>query len=152
MKKLTFLNTVTLTLVYITMALGILFIILLPRLLPYILFTPGLAPQGTPAYLIALICWILGALLGLFILFTLTRMMHSMLPDPFIRQNALRLRNMGIAALIMGALTLVVLVLYFRPMLFLILTAEVLCALFSLVLRGVFEKALEYREENALTI
>ena len=79
-------------------------------------------------------------------------MMHSMLPVPIIRQNALRLRNMGIAALIMGALTLVVLVLYFRPMLFLILTAEVLCALFSLVLRGVFEKALEYREENALTI
>ena len=52
----------------------------------------------------------------------------------------------------MAVLTLAVVILYFRPMLFLILTAEVLCALFSLVLRGVFEKAVEYREENALTI
>lgn len=152
MKKAALLNTITLTLVYITMALGVLFIILLPRLLPYILFTPDLAPQAAPAYTIALVCWILGALHGLFILFTLTRMMHSTQNDPFIRKNVLRLRNMGLAALIMAALTLVVLLLYFRPMLFLILTAEVLCALFSMVLRGVFEKAVEYREENALTI
>ncbi len=152
MKKPMLLNTVALALVYVTMALGGLFIVLLPRLLPFILFTPDLAPQATPAYTVALICWILGSLFGLFILFTLTRMMHSLQQDPFIRKNVLRLRNMGFAALIMAAITLVVVILYFRPMLFLILTAEVLCALFSLVLRCVFEKAVDYREENALTI
>ncbi|HWR22111.1 MAG TPA: DUF2975 domain-containing protein [Feifaniaceae bacterium] len=152
MKKPALLNTVTLVLLYVTMALGAAFIVMLPRLLPFILFTPDPAPEFTPAYSAALVCWILGALFGLFILFTLIRMMRSIQDDPFIRQNVLRLRNMGFAALVMAALTLIVLILYFRPMLFLILTAEVLCALFSLVLRGIFEKAVEYREENALTI
>ncbi len=150
MKKMGLLNAVTLMLVYMTMALGVLFIILLPRLLPMILFIP--APEPTLTYTIALICWILGSLLGLFILFTLTRMMHSVSHDPFIRKNVLRLRNMGFAALIMAVFTLIAVLLYARPMLYLIMTAEVLCALFSLVLHGVFEKAVEYREENALTI
>ena len=150
MKKMGLLNAVTLMLVYMTMALGVLFIILLPRLLPMILFIP--APEPTLTYTITLICWILGSLLGLFILFTLTRMMHSVSSDPFIRKNVLRLRNMGFAALIMAVFTLIAVLLYARPMLYLIMTAEVLCALFSLVLRGVFEKAVEYREENALTI
>ncbi len=150
MKKAVLLNSVTLALVYVTMALGALFILLLPKLLPMILFIP--APQPTLAYTITLICWILGSLLGIFILFTLSRMMHSVKQDPFIRKNVLRLRNMGFAALFMAVLTFVAVLLYARPMLYLIMTAEVLCALFSLVLHGVFEKAVEYREENALTI
>jgi uncharacterized membrane protein YhaH (DUF805 family) len=79
-------------------------------------------------------------------------MMHSLKSDPFIRRNVRRLRDMGLTALGMTALTLIVAALYFRPMLLLVATAELLCALFSLALRGVFEKAVDYREENALTI
>ena len=150
MKKSSLLSTITVALVYVTMALGVLFIVLLPRLLPMILFIGG--PEATLTYAAALACWILGALLGIFILFMLTRMMHSLTHDPFIRKNVLRLRNMGFAALLMAVFTCIAALLYPRPMLYLIMTAEVLCALFSLVLRGVFEKAVEYREENALTI
>lgn len=150
MKKNALLSTITLALIYVTMALGLLFIVLLPRLLPMILFISG--PEATITYAVALTCWILGAILGILILFTLTRMMHSLTHDPFIRKNVLRLRNMGFAALMMAVFTLIAALLYPRPMLYLIMTAEVLCALFSLVLRGVFEKAVEYREENALTI
>lgn len=146
------LNRITLALLYVCMALGLTFVALLPRLLPQILNTPGLLPEATAAYAVSLVCWMLGAAGGLFILYTLSRMMHSISADPFIRKNVKRLRNMGLTALCMTALTLVVTALYFRPMLLLVATAELLCALFSLVLRGVFEKAVGYREENALTI
>lgn len=146
------LSKVTLGLLYVTFLLGAAFLCLLPRLLPFILFPDGHAPELGVAYGVSMACWALGALLGLYILFTLIRMMQSVAGDPFIRKNVLRLRNMGFAALAMTALTLVVVLLYFRPMQFLVMVAELLCALFSLVLRGVFEKAVEYREENALTI
>ena len=146
------LGKATLALLYVTFLLGVAFLFLLPKLLPSILFTQELKPQPGAAYATAMACWALGALLGLLILFTLIRMMQSVEGDPFIRKNVLRLRNMGFAALGMAVLTLIVVMLYFRPMLFLIFVAELLCALFSLVLRGVFEKAVEYREENALTI
>ena len=150
--KLSLLNRITLILLYLCMALGVAFIVLLPRLLPQILNTDGLVPEATTGYMISLGCWMLGSIGGLFILFTLSRMMHSLKSDPFIRRNVRRLRDMGLTALGMTALTLIVAALYFRPMLLLVATAELLCALFSLALRGVFEKAVDYREENALTI
>lgn len=146
------LNRITLALLRLCMSLGFAFVVLLPRLLPQILNTPDLMPEATAAYAISLVCWILGAAGGLFILYTLSRMMQSLNADPFIRKNVQRLRNMGLTAIAMTALTLIVSALYFRPTLLLVATAEFLCALFSLVLRGVFEKAVAYREENALTI
>ncbi len=146
------LNRITLALLYICMALGFAFVVLLPRLLPQLLSTPGLLPEESVGYAVSLACWMLGAAGGLFILFTLSRMMHSISADPFIRKNVTRLRNMGLTALFMTALTLIVTAIYYRPTLLLIATAELLCALFSLALRGVFQKAVDYREENALTI
>lgn len=146
------LNRITLALLYICMALGLAFVVLLPRLLPQLLNTPGLLPEATVGYAVSLACWMLGTAGGLFILFTLSRMMHSISADPFIRKNVQRLRNMGMTALFMTALTLIVTAIYYRPTLLLIAAAELLCALFSLALRGVFQKAVDYREENALTI
>jgi len=146
------LGRITLGLLYVTFVLGAAFIVLLPKVLPRLLATKEYLPEPGAAYAVSLACWLLGALLGMFILYTLIRMMRSTERDPFIRQNVLRLRNMGLAALVMAALTLTVNFFYFRPTLLLIMVAELLCGLFSLVLRGVFEKAVEYREENALTI
>ena len=150
--KLSVLNRITLLMLYLCMALGLAFIVLLPQLLPQLLNTDGLVPEATAGYAISLGCWMLGSIGGLFILFTLSCMMRSVTADPFIRRNVRRLRDMGLTALGMTALTLIVTVFYYRPTLLLVATAELLCALFSLALRGVFEKAVDYREENALTI
>lgn len=150
--KPSLLSRVTLVLLYLCFLLGIAFLVLLPKFLPLILLTPNLQPEPGMDYILSLACWMLGSLGGLFILFTLIRMMKSLREDPFIPRNVHHLRNMGCTALGMTALTFFAAMLYFRPLLLVIAMAELLCALFSLVLCSVFKKAVEYREENALTI
>ncbi len=150
--KPSLLSRVTLVLLYLCFLLGIAFLVLLPKFLPLILLTPGLQLDPGIEYALSLACWMLGSLGGLFILFTLIRMMKSLREDPFVLRNVRHLRNMGCTALGMTVLTFIAAMLYFRPLLPIIAMAELLCALFSLVLCSVFKKAVEYREENALTI
>lgn len=150
--KPSLLSRFTLVLLYLCLLVGFAFLGLLPKFLPLILLTSDLQPDPSIEYALSLACWMLGSLGGLFILFTLIRMMKSLREDPFVLRNVHHLRNMGCTALCMTALTIIAAALSFRPLLPVIAMAELLCALFSLVLCSVFKKAVEYREENALTI
>jgi len=150
--KASLLNRFTLLLLCLCLVLGAAFLVLLPQLLPQMLALSGIEAAADGRYALVLGCWMLGSAGGLFILYTLIRMMRSLAGDPFIPANVRRLRHMGVTALGMAALTVVAVALYFQPMLLFVAMAELLCALFSLVLCGVFKKAVEYREENALTI
>lgn len=150
--KASLLNRFTLLLLYLCLVAGVAFLVFLPWLLPQMLALSGFAGAEGWRYIVALSCWMLGSAGGLFILLVLIRMMKSLAGDPFLLANAMRLRRLGMIALCMAGLTVIALALYFQPMLLFVAMAELLCALFSLVLCGVFQKAVEYREENALTI
>ncbi|MDO4572395.1 MAG: DUF2975 domain-containing protein [Clostridia bacterium] len=87
-----------------------------------------------------------------FIAITLFRMMCTLDRDPFVKENVRALRHMGWTALIVMALALATLLLH--PLALAVLAAPPLgmCGLFSLVLSGVFEKAVAFKEENELTV
>jgi len=143
------LNRITLILLYAVMAVGLLFTISLPWALPRILRL-GLMRNG--AYWGSLGLWMGGCCLGLCILGTLAKMMHSLSGDPFGEANILRLRRMGFLALGMVACTVLAAFLHFRPLYMAVAAVELLCGLFSLVLRGVFARAVAFKQENDLTI
>ena len=110
--------------------------------------------NGSPAWMGAVSAALaaLAVLCGEYIAYKLWRMMRSLEEDPFVRGNVRALRAMGIAALLMGALGL--LTLCFRPVPLLVVGALpiCMCGLFSLVLSGVFARAVAYKEETDLTV
>ncbi len=146
------LNRITKGLLYVCLGVGMVFFASLPWTMPVVLLLPDFAPEGGARYYLTLVSWLIATGLVDYILYTLILMMNSLSGDPFIPRNVARLRRMGIAALVMGGFLCVSALLYPRPMLYGIAAAACMCGLFSLVLRGVFAKAVEYREENALTI
>lgn len=131
--------------------IGVLFLLSLYWTLPLIL--GGECSMEDAGYVISLICWYLGTLGALVLLFILTRMVKSLNGDPFVRQNVAYLRRMAYIAIIMSAFTFLSAVLNaFRPLLLLIGLMELFCAMLSLVLSRVFGQAVLFKEENELTI
>lgn len=148
------LNKLMLFLLYICMAVGLLFFITLHWSLPYVLRIPGYAaPAGEPRYLVSLACWYLGTGGAIVLLGILTRMVKSLYGNPFVQQNVDRLRRMAYIAIGMAACSFLSAALYgFRPLLLIIGMMEVFCAMLSLVLSGVFAQAVSYKQENELVI
>lgn len=96
------------------------------------------------------ILFVIGAIV---ICVTLFVMMCSIDKDPFVRRNVRALRLMGFVALGMAACCLLLVLLPANTILAQFVGAAVaLCGLFSLVLSGVFERAVAFKEENDLTV
>jgi hypothetical protein len=89
---------------------------------------------------------------ALLIIFDLIKMLKTAQGDPFIHKNVTALRRMGIAALAESALFFIKTVMFFTPMTAVSGVVLFMCGLFSLVLAGVFGKAVLYKQENDLTI
>lgn len=98
--------------------------------------------------ILAVLC-VLGAE---YIAYTLFCMMRSLEGDPFIQKNVKALRRMGFTALAIAACGFATVLLY--PILFAVFVSlpVAMCGLFSLVLSGVFEQAVAYKQENDLTV
>ena len=102
--------------------------------------------------------WAAGALAVLFVLggeyiaWVLLGMMRTLDEDPFVERNVKALRNMGIAAFAMMGMGLLTLLLHPVPLMVLASLPVGMCGLFSLVLSGVFAKAVAYKQENDLTV
>ena len=102
--------------------------------------------------------WIAGALAVLFILggeyiaWVLLSMMKTLSGDPFVMENVKALRIMGVAAFAMTGMGLATLLLHPVPLMVLSSLPVGMCGLFSMVLSGVFQKAVAYKQENDLTI
>ncbi len=110
--------------------------------------------NGSPAWM-GIVSGVLAALEvlgGEFIAYKLWRMMRSLEEDPFVKGNVESLRTMGFVALVMGGLGLMTLC--FRPVPLMVIGALpiCMCGLFSLVLSGVFDRAVAYKEETDLTV
>jgi hypothetical protein len=87
-----------------------------------------------------------------YIAYTLLCMMRTLGADPFVETNVVALRRMGIVALGIAVLGLSTLLLHPVPLAVIAALPVAMCGLFSLVLSGVFEKAVAYKRENDLTV
>ncbi len=100
------------------------------------------------SYALTVLCF-LGAE---YIAWTLQRMMRSLDSDPFVRQNVAALKRMGFVALGVMACGLATLLLQAVPLAVVFAVPIGMCGLFSLVLSGVFERAVAFKQENDLTV
>jgi len=90
--------------------------------------------------------------LGLFIIFELIVMLRTMLKNPFVKRNVKSLNMIGITAFIIAALFFVKCFLYITFLTLIFGICLVVLGLFAFTLANLFNKAVEYKEENDLTI
>jgi len=90
--------------------------------------------------------------LGLFIVFELIVMLRTMLKNPFVKRNVRSLNIIGITAFITAALFFVKCFLYVTFLTLIFGICLVILGLFAFTLANLFSKAVEYKEENDLTI
>jgi hypothetical protein len=89
---------------------------------------------------------------GLFIIFELIRIFRTLSGDPFVPRNVKILKRIGVSALVITALFMVKCVVFFTTMTLVCSLLILLLSLFAFVLSNLFEKAVEYKIENDLTI
>ena len=91
--------------------------------------------------------------LTLIIVWELRRMFVTVLKDrAFVRENAASLKRMGKCSFLIAALSVVRLPISLTPATAVIIIVFAIAGLFCFVLCQVFEKAVQYKEENDLTI
>ena len=87
-----------------------------------------------------------------YIAFTLLSMMRSLDGNPFCVENVTALRRMGFTALAVMACGLLTMAFWAVPLAVVGALPVGMCGLFSLVLSGVFARAVAFKEENDLTV
>ncbi|MCL2775719.1 MAG: DUF2975 domain-containing protein [Oscillospiraceae bacterium] len=90
--------------------------------------------------------------LGLFIVWELIIMMRTLMKNPFVRGNVKSLNIIGATAFIIAAIFFVKCFVYVTIMTLLAGICLVILGLFAFTLANLFNKAIEYKEENDLTI
>ncbi len=90
--------------------------------------------------------------LALWILFELLLVLRTVPGDPFVERNVKAFVRMGLVAEAAGILFAVQCALFFTPMMAVCGVVMVLSGLFALVLSQVFRRAVEFKQENDLTI
>ena len=87
------------------------------------------------------------------ILFELRTMLKTVeMEDCFVRSNVMSLDRMGWFSFIIAIVSAIRFTLYVTPGCFIVVAIFLVAGLFSKVLARVFEKAIEYKEDNDLTI
>ncbi len=90
---------------------------------------------------------------ALMILYELRRMMKTVINDDcFVKQNVTSLYRMGTYAFVVAGLKLLRCFVYFTPAAIVIAGVFIFAGLFSKVLARVFDRAVNYKQENDLTI
>lgn len=101
---------------------------------------------------VVLIYFVLG-LLAILILGELRKMFRTVLDNnAFVMGNVVSLKRMGTYSFLIAAICLLRTVLYLTTAMLTLILVFVIAGLFSKVLAFVFEKAIQYKEENELTI
>ena len=97
--------------------------------------------------------FIASGIFAVLIIYELRNMFKSVLHDDcFIMENVYSLRRMGTYSFFIAAITCCRLFLYLTPAVLVVILVFVIAGLFSKVLYRVFEKAINYKLENDLTI
>ena len=104
-------------------------------------------------YLIQTALFFLSGVLACLIVYELRKMIRSVEQENcFVMSNVTSLKRMGNYSFLIAAITSIRLCLYATPGVFVVIIVFVIAGLFSKVLAGVFEQAIQYKEENELTI
>ena len=97
--------------------------------------------------------FIASGIFAVLIIYELRQLFRSVLHDDcFIMENVYSLRRMGSYSFFIAAITCCRLFLYLTPAVLIVILVFVIAGLFSKVLSQVFEKAINYKLENDLTI
>ena len=99
------------------------------------------------------VIFILSGILAVLIIRELRKMFRSVLDDNcFIPENVKSLRKMGTYSFCIAVITCCRLFLYMTPAVLIVILVFVIAGLFSKVLSQVFQTAVNYKQENDLTI
>lgn len=99
------------------------------------------------------VIFILSGILAVLIIRELRKMFRSVLDDNcFISENVNSLRKMGTYSFCIAVITCCRLFLYMTPAVLIVILVFVIAGLFSKVLSQVFQTAVNYKQENDLTI
>lgn len=97
--------------------------------------------------------FIFSGVFAVLIIYELRKIFRSVLHDDcFIMENVYSLRRMGTYSFLIAIITCCRLFLYLTPAVLVVILVFVIAGLFSKVLSRVFEKAINYKLENDLTI
>lgn len=97
--------------------------------------------------------FIFSGVFAVLIIYELRKIFRSVLHDDcFIMENVYSLRRMGTYSFFIAVITCCRLFLYLTPAVLIVILVFVIAGLFSKVLSQVFEKAINYKLENDLTI
>lgn len=119
-----------------------------------------LTPWGTKLYpfkgkeyIIQTCTILLSGVASVYIMFELKHIFKTITSDnPFVMENAFALRKIAVASFIIAAVYVIKAFLLFTPATFVIIVIFITAGLFCLTLMSVFTKAVEFKEENSLTI
>ena len=101
---------------------------------------------------VVIIYFVLG-LLAILIIGELRKMFRTVLQnDAFVIENVVSLKRMGTYSFLISAICMVRTLLYLTIAMMTLILVFIIAGLFSKVLAFVFEKAIQYKEENDLTI
>lgn len=90
--------------------------------------------------------------LGLFIIFELIAMLRTIAKDPFVKCNVRSLNKIGAVAFTTAALFFLKCLFYTTILTLGFGVCLVICGMFAFTLANLFDRAVEYKEENDLTI
>lgn len=129
---------------------GIAAMLFIPMAVKYIGAQMNYAPA---ARMILLVTLMLSGLCALFIVFNLKRMFKTLLDgNPFTEANVGRFRAMAAASLLIAAIYVIKCILLPSPMTAAVVIVFVIASLFCLTLKDLFKQAVNYKEENDLTV
>lgn len=104
-------------------------------------------------YVFQCVIYMASGVMALFIIKELRKMFLTVLTDnPFVMENAGSLKKMGKCSFMIALLSIIRLPVSFTPATAVIIIVFAIAGLFSIVLCQVFEKAVQYKLENDLTI
>ena len=101
----------------------------------------------------AVVIYFILGILAILIIGELRKMFRTVLAeDCFVKENVVSLQRMGTYSFIIAAVCLIRTVLYLTVAMLTLILVFIIAGLFSKVLAFVFDKAVEYKQENDLTI
>jgi len=104
-------------------------------------------------YLQMVIVFIVAGIFADLIFFELRHMFRTILrEDPFVMSNVVSLKRMGVYSFIIALCTITRLFIIITPAVLVVILVFAIAGLFSLVLAQVFEQAVNFKQENDLTI
>ena len=151
--KESFASKILRVILYITFIAGIALTVTMPFMIDTymrILYDAYIIQEGYKLFITVFL--MLVGILGLFIIFELIIMLRTMLKNPFVKRNVKSLNRIGIMAFIIAMLFFVKCFLYVTFLTLIFGICLVILGLFAFTLANLFNKAVEYKEENDLTI